>query len=361
ARQDRENINKTSAFPHESSQRVTSLDADEGSMQQRLQELMKLCTSLQRQQTQMAAKITDQDLEISGLKARVKFLEDKDRGRAEPTQEDAPIKGGIIEIEEEQMRSPIIGAKDKGKQKVVESKVPKKRKIQEQIDAQVAREMEEEFARENKRLSEQLARDSEIERLHAEEELKMMIKGLYRSNEVITKYLQEYEQAAADLTVREKIELINELVKYQDHHAKILKYQAQQSKPLSKKEQREFYMSKFIPVWKQLEDYVLMSSKEKGERVKRKGLKLDQRSYKRMKTSKDVSEVDLKGMMHLVPLEEVYVEALQVKHPIIDWEIHSEEKRESTSAVDFGEGNFKYQTSYKRQGEGVMGRAKEIV
>nr|GEX04825.1 hypothetical protein [Tanacetum cinerariifolium] len=42
-----------------------------------------------------------------------------------------------------------------------------------------------------------------------------------------------------------------------------------------------------------------------------------------MKTSKD--EEDLKGMMQLVPVEEVYVEALQVKHPIIDWEIHSEE------------------------------------
>nr|GEX06464.1 hypothetical protein [Tanacetum cinerariifolium] len=354
AGQDMKNINKTSALPHESSPRVTSFDADEGTMQQKLQELMELCTSLQRQQSQMAAKIKDQDFEISGLKARVKFLEDKDRGRAEPTQEDAPIKKEIMEIGEEvgaekstelgsndteemvnilssieatniltskvaaasvspaagvsaagvlgaqHMRSPIIGAKDKGKQKMVESEVPKKRKLQEQIDAQVAKEMEEEFARENQRMSEQLARDSEIAKLHAEEELKMMIEGLDRSNK---------------------------LVKYQDHHTKILKYQAQQSKPLSKKEQREFYMSK------QLEDFVPMSSKEEGERVKRQGLKIEQRSSKRMKTSEDVSEEDLKGMMQLMPLEEVGF----------------------TSAVDFGEGNFKYQTGYKRQGEGVIG------
>nr|GFA93455.1 hypothetical protein [Tanacetum cinerariifolium] len=54
-----------------------------------------------------------------------------------------------------------------------------------------------------------------------------------------------------------------------------------------------------------------MSSKEEAERVKRKGLKLDQGISKRMKTSEDVSEEDLKGMMQLVPLEEVYVEALQ--------------------------------------------------
>nr|GEW54406.1 hypothetical protein [Tanacetum cinerariifolium] len=148
--------------------------------------------------------------------------------------------------------------------------------------------MEEEFTKENQRVNEQLARDSEIARLHAEEELKMMIEGLDRSNEVIAKHLQEYEQAAAELSVREKIVLINELVKYQDHHSKILKYQAQQSKLLSKKEQREFYMS------------VLRS-----KRVKRQGIKIDQGSSKRMKTSEDVSEEDLKGMMQLVPLEEV--------------------------------------------------------
>nr|GEZ21059.1 hypothetical protein [Tanacetum cinerariifolium] len=46
AGQDRENIAKISALPHESSPRVPSLDADEGSMQQRIHELIELCTSL---------------------------------------------------------------------------------------------------------------------------------------------------------------------------------------------------------------------------------------------------------------------------------------------------------------------------
>nr|GEX85374.1 hypothetical protein [Tanacetum cinerariifolium] len=68
---------------------------------------------------------------------------------------------------------------------------------------------------------------------------------------------------------------------------------------------------KFIPVWKQLKDFVPMSSKEEGERVKKQGLKIDQGSSKRMKTSEDVSEEDLKWMMQLVSLEEVYVEVLQ--------------------------------------------------
>nr|GEW39972.1 hypothetical protein [Tanacetum cinerariifolium] len=278
AGQDRENIAKTSALPYESLPRVTSLDANEGSMQQRIHELMELYTSLQRQQSQMAAKIKDQDLEISGLKARVNSMEaaniltnrvaaasvspaDVLPTAGVPTVSGsfptasvifttasmvAPYKRGPKGITIgffQPMRSLIIRAKDKGKEKVVEFEVPKKRKLQEQIDAQVAREMEEEFARENQRVSEQLARDSEIARLHAEEELKMMIEGLDMNNEVIAKHLREYEQAAVDLSVGEKLKLISELVKYQDHHAKILKYQAQQSKPLSKKEQKEFYMS----------------------------------------------------------------------------------------------------------------------
>nr|GEY38484.1 hypothetical protein [Tanacetum cinerariifolium] len=123
------------------------------------------------------------------------------------------------------IRIPIISAKDKGKEKVTETEVPKKKKLQEQIDAQVAKEMEEEFSRENQRLSEQAARDYEIARIHAEEELKLMIEGLDRSNEVIAKHLSEYKQVEADLSVGEKIELISELVKYQDHLAEILKYQ----------------------------------------------------------------------------------------------------------------------------------------
>nr|GEY39812.1 retrovirus-related Pol polyprotein from transposon TNT 1-94 [Tanacetum cinerariifolium] len=59
-------------------------------------------------------------------------------------------------------------------------------------------------------------------------------------------------------------------------------------------------------------------------------------SAKRMKISEDVSEEDLKGMMQLVPLEEVYVEDLQVKHPIIDWEIHSEGQREYWKIIRLG-------------------------
>nr|GEW05523.1 hypothetical protein [Tanacetum cinerariifolium] len=376
AGQDRANIIKTSTLPHDSTPRVTSLAADEGSMQHQLNELTDFCTRLQRQHTEMATKIADQDLEISTLKDRIRLLENKDGRGVEPSKEDATIKGRSLETGEEACveKSTKRGSNDteelvnvltsldaasiltsgvqvvsvppaaevatigiptgsglvltaslifttasvvtpysrrKGKEKMVESDTPKKKKLQEQIDVQVAREMEEQMAREDQKRNEQIARDAKIARIHAEEELQMLIDGLDINNEVIARHLHEYEQAAAELTIREKIELINELVKYQDHHSKILKYQAQQSKPLSKKQQREFYMlvlkshsgwktkhfkgmsleeikKKFILVWKQIEDFAPMASKEEGERFKRKGLRLEQESPKNMKTSEEL-------------------------------------------------------------------------
>nr|GFD21292.1 hypothetical protein [Tanacetum cinerariifolium] len=79
----------------------------------------------------------------------------------------------------------------KGKEKMVESDTPKK-KLQEQIDVHIARELEKEMERDAQRINEQIARDAEIVRIHAEQELQMMIDGLDRNNETVAKYLQEY-------------------------------------------------------------------------------------------------------------------------------------------------------------------------
>nr|GEU35668.1 hypothetical protein [Tanacetum cinerariifolium] len=381
---DRANIIKSSTLPHDLPPRVTFLVADEGSMQHKLNELMDLCTRLQRQQTEMASKIAAQDLEIASLKARIKLLEDKYGEGAEPSGEDATIKGRNLETWEEAGvdKSIEIGSNDteelvnvltslnatniltsggvqvvsvplaakvstvsvptaspifttasvvtpysrrKGKENMVESDTPKKKKLQEQIDVQVAREMEEQIAREDQRINEQIARDAKIARIHVEEELQILIDSLDRNNET-----------------------------------------SQQIKPLSKKQQREFYMSvlkshagwktkhfkgmtleeireKFIHVWKQIEDFVPIGSKEEGERFKRKWLRLKQDSAKKVKTSEEVSEEDLKTMIQLVPVEEVYVEALQVKHPIIDWEIYTVGQRTYWKIIRLGGNTTVYQ------------------
>nr|GFA65421.1 hypothetical protein [Tanacetum cinerariifolium] len=332
---DRENIIKTSTLPHESTPRVTSLDAEEGSMQQQLQELTDLCTHLQRKQTEMATKIAAQDLEISSLKARIKLLKDRDKGTAK-----LGVQAVSVPPIAEVSTVGVPTAKDKGKEKMVESDTPKKKKLQEQIDVQMAREMKEKMAREDQRMDEQIVRDDEIARIHAEEELQMLIDSLDRNNEVIAKHLQEYEQSEAELTIGEKIELINELSEAEltigekiELINELVKYQDQKIlKGMTLEEIRE----KFIPVWKKIEDFVPMALKEEGERVKRKGLKLEKGSAKKMKTSGDVSEEDLKEMMQLVHVEEVYVEAFQVKHPIIDWKIHTEGKRDYWKIIRLG-------------------------
>nr|GFB82363.1 hypothetical protein [Tanacetum cinerariifolium] len=112
---------------------------------------------------------------------------------------------------------------------------------------------------------------------------------------------------------------------------------------MTKKQKREYYMAvirsnlgwrvkdfkgmsfeeieaKFAKVWKQVEDFIPMGSKEKTKRLKRKGLNLEQEQVKKQKSSEealeietsteDVTEEKIKEMMQLVPVEDVYVQAL---------------------------------------------------
>nr|GEU51050.1 putative ribonuclease H-like domain-containing protein [Tanacetum cinerariifolium] len=165
----------------------------------------------------------------------------------------------------------------KGKEKMVESETPKKKKIQEQMDVQMARQLEKEMERDAKRMNEQIARDAEIAKIHAEEELQIMIDRLDRNNETVAKQLCKSAQVPDS--------------------------------------------AKKAPLKEAIEDFIPIGSKEESERFKRKGVRLQQDSAKKVKTSEEVPEEKLKEMMQLIPVEEVYVEALQVKHLIIDWEL----------------------------------------
>nr|GEX17116.1 hypothetical protein [Tanacetum cinerariifolium] len=151
------------------------------------------------------------------------------------------------------------------------------------------------------RMNKQIDRDAEVARIYAEEELQMMINSLDMSNEIVLKYLQEYKQFAEDLSIGERVELINDLIKYQENYAQILKYQTQQRKPWSKKQKRDYYMA------------IIKSNLGWKESVKKL------KTSEEVKASEEVPKDKVKKMMQLVPIEEVYIEALQVKHLIIDW------------------------------------------
>nr|GEY99198.1 copia protein [Tanacetum cinerariifolium] len=90
---DRATIDKSSTLPHDLAPRVTSPVANEGSMQQTIPKLTALCTSLQRQLSELTAKFQAQEVEINRLKERVKLLEDKDGMATTRSGDDAPIKG----------------------------------------------------------------------------------------------------------------------------------------------------------------------------------------------------------------------------------------------------------------------------
>nr|GFC23444.1 hypothetical protein [Tanacetum cinerariifolium] len=130
-------------------------------------------------QDEMASKITAQDMEIATLKAKIKHLEDRDRRDDDPSVEDATIKGRRVQVsvppaakvatvsvhpaticvptgsDVVPTASPIFTtatvttpySRRKGKEMMVESEMPKKKKLQEQMDVQMARQLEEEMAK----------------------------------------------------------------------------------------------------------------------------------------------------------------------------------------------------------------------
>nr|GFD14586.1 hypothetical protein [Tanacetum cinerariifolium] len=100
ADQDRATIAKSSTLPHDTAPRVTSLAAVEGSMQHSINELMALCTSLQRNNSVLLVQFKAQEVEINKLKERVKVLEDNQRVIGARTTDDSPIKGRRIDEEE---------------------------------------------------------------------------------------------------------------------------------------------------------------------------------------------------------------------------------------------------------------------
>nr|GEW63218.1 ribonuclease H-like domain-containing protein [Tanacetum cinerariifolium] len=349
ADQDRENIAKTSTLPHESTSRVTSLAVDEGSLQLYFQELTDFCTSLQRQQQGEGINLSGDDAPIKerrldeGEVAIERVSSDtkeirRDEGEVAservsddivematvlitmdaasvllsggvqvvptaeavaPTNVSISTSSGVVPTASTTISTatPIFATattvtpytRRKGKEKMVETHTPKKKKrLQEQTDIQFTRELEEELEREAQRMNAQIARDEEIAKIHAKEELQQMIKGLDRSNETIAKHLEEYEQAASELTIRERIELISELKR--DFYMAVIRnnlgWKVKDFKGMSFEEVE----AKFKTVWEQIEGGVFKISKGEAAWLKRKGIRSEQESAKKQKTSEEVLE-----------------------------------------------------------------------
>nr|GEX90002.1 hypothetical protein [Tanacetum cinerariifolium] len=373
ADQDRENIAKTSTSPSDLTLRVTSLAADKdnkGVVDQSVDDAPIKGRSLYEGE-EAAERVSDdtEEMETVLMSMDATSILTSKGVQVVPTAAEVatatvsiPTGSGVVSTASLSISTaaPIfttatestLYSRRKGKETMVESETPKKKKVQEKIDAQLVKELEEQMVREDQRMSEQIASDAEVARIHAEEELQMMINSLDRSNETVVKYVQEYEQILEDLSIGERIELICDLQKKDYYMAVIKGYAGWKTKDF-KGMSFEQIKAKFNTVWKQIEDFIPMGSKEETERLKRKGLRLKQESAKKLKTSKEVPEEvkpsdevpeeKVKEMMQLVPVDEIYVEALQVKHPIIDWKVHTKGQRSYWKIIRLGGSSASYQ------------------
>ncbi|GJV38284.1 hypothetical protein Tco_1410761 [Tanacetum coccineum] len=159
----------------------------------------------------------------------------------------------------------------------------------------------------------------------------------------------------------------------------VLRYHAQQNRSFSKAKVRknmcmylknqegykqshfkgmsyEYIRPIFERVWDQNQSFVPKDSEIEKEVMKRSGFDFQKPPAKRQKIGevsgsveeqsagkeKEVSEEELKKLLVIVPVE-VYIEALQVKYPIIDWEVFTEESRSYWRIIRVGNHTEVYQ------------------
>ncbi|GJT07870.1 hypothetical protein Tco_0842332 [Tanacetum coccineum] len=130
-------------------------------------------------------------------------------------------------------------------------------------------------------------------------------------------------------------------------------YSIKQLKSLSFEEVKEI----FETTMRRVHSFVPMDSELEVQRLKRAGQEVLEEPAKRQKIGeasgsgeeqsaekeKEVSEEELQKLLVIVPVEEVYIEALQVKYPIIDWEIFTEESRSYWRIIRVGNHTEVYQ------------------
>ncbi|GJX15992.1 hypothetical protein Tco_0216824 [Tanacetum coccineum] len=251
-----------------------------------------------------------------------------------------------------------VATKDKGKAIMQESESPKKMKQREQIqisrDEEVALKLQEEFdAAERQRMAQvhQAAQgftdaewDDVLARVAADEDF--------------VQQLQAGEKCSEEDLPMKLVELVNQRKKFFAQQ----RAEAKRNKPMTPAQQKD-YMSNYIKNQeggysiKQLKSLSFEQVKEIFEATMRRvqsfvpmdsELEIGEDSGSGEEHSaekeKELSQEDLQQMMMVVPVEEVYVEALQVKYPIIDWEIYSEDTRRYWRIIRVGNHTEAYQT-----------------
>ncbi|GJS18724.1 hypothetical protein Tco_0413196 [Tanacetum coccineum] len=298
---------------------------------------------------------------------------------------DAAKKMFTLILEEEGRYIPLpVVVKDKGKGKIEESedeqtKRTKLQQEQERLGHEAVVRLQEELDEEERQ---RMARVHEAAQSFTEEEWEN-IRERVEADEELSKRLQAEERNQYSEVNQAKIlvDLINQRKKY----FAAQKAEVKRNKPMTQAQQRNYMINyikhmgshtlhqlkrysfdelkelfettmknvnTFVPM--ETEDggktselaagssqATIINSAEVGSSKRSAEAELDHEGSKRQKTNeasgsvqeqpeeeeKELSQEDLQQMMMVVPVEEVYVEDLQVKYPIIDWEVYTEESK----------------------------------
>ncbi|GJR73756.1 putative ribonuclease H-like domain-containing protein [Tanacetum coccineum] len=227
--------------------------------------------------------------------------------------------------------------KDKGKALIQESEQPKK--IKKKQEAKFNAEQEELLASETTEDEEE-----ERENLSIEERARLLAELIDKRKKLQAAQLYE--------AIKNKHQIMSQRRKTMCTYMKNMAgYKMEHFKGKSFYEVKEM----FYNVYKQVTSFMPMDSNMEKERTKRAGLNLQEESSKRQKTGEgsepteelkadEISQEDLQQMIMVVRVEEVYVEALQVKYPIIDWEVYSEDTRKYWKIIKVRNHTEAYQT-----------------
>nr|GEW65338.1 hypothetical protein [Tanacetum cinerariifolium] len=165
-------------------------------------------------------------------------------------------------------------------------------------------------------------------------ELKQRVKKLERKNKLKVSRLRRLRKGEIIFNIDADEDVI-----LKDVFVVAAEVESQQRRPMTKKQKRDYYMAmirnnlgwkvkdfkgitfeeieaKFTVVWKQVEEFIPIGSKEEAKRLKRKCLNLEQEHVKKQKTSEEASEIEksteeipeekMKEMMQLVELKRLY-------------------------------------------------------
>nr|GEW36954.1 ribonuclease H-like domain-containing protein [Tanacetum cinerariifolium] len=310
AGQDRENIDKTSAMPHEALLRVTSLGGGEGKK-----------------------KVQNQDLKITQLKTRIKTLEDNERIREGLAQEDTLNTGGM-----DQWDDLLVGDTVKDSDKSADKGSDSIDEMSHVLGSLGAANI---LASGGLRLVFTTA-SIDISPVIATASESFPTAVIFTIASVATPTTRVTRSSRGVVIGSSSLISINISSISKKDKGKGKMTEPEQPSKYEVLEQISIQLARELEAKFAQEDLIIREQAERDSVIARIHAERELEEQQ-CEDPKELSEEELKKMMELVPVEELYIEALLVKYPITDWEIYSEGQRKCWKIIRVGNHTEVYQ------------------